>query len=503
MLHNSILKTIAVSLAFGTAYTAAAPSRKLTFQDQEPLNMPVSDWRPSASDEIVPPGLGSGLMNGAFWKPYQGHELIRVSVPHRKNKKVKKVLDDVLLNTADVDVWKWGEGYVDVRVSPEKKMILSSLIEAIDSSDVTMKTIHPNLQHLVDAETLRLSQSQSQFQSLSDTDRFKPENWFADYHKYKDIVAFYKHLAETYKDFVEFIPSIGKTYLGVDLIGLRITSPKGNKHEKAQFWFHTGDHAREWIGPATVQYFVYQFLSQYGKDPVPTSILDKAEFIIVPLMNADGYEHTWNGARLWRKNRRPIKKDFFGSIGVDLNRNWPAHWGEGGSSNMPFSDVYMGPSPGSEPEVKALMKFLKNENNTRLVGAIDFHSFSQLVLRPYGWTYDNAPDEALLKEVGDGIRDVIEATSGKKYQSIREIDLYKASGTASDWFYDKEVQDWLPDRRLYAYTIELRPAADESWGANGFVLPPDQIVPTGEEIYEAMKYYLEFAIENPLTVKKD
>jgi hypothetical protein len=78
-----------------------------------------------------------------------------------------------------------------------------------------------------------------------------------------------------------------------------------------------------------------------------------------------------------------------------------------------------------------------------------------------GWTYNDAPDEKFLKKAGDGIRDEIKKVHGKKYTSEREIDLYKASGTASDWFYDEEVQEWLPDRRLYAYTIELRPSAEE------------------------------------------
>ncbi|KAJ3283216.1 hypothetical protein HDU79_009256, partial [Rhizoclosmatium sp. JEL0117] len=359
------------------------------------------------------------------------------------------------------------------------------------------QTIVDNVQSLVDKEMDRLAVSQSRLLALGN-DRFAPDNWFSEYHKYTDIVAWFKDLAAKHPDLVTFIPSIGKTYLKKDIIAIKLTSSV-NKLTKPQFWFHSGDHAREWIGPATVQYFVHSLIADHASNP---SLLDSAELIIVPLMNVDGYEHTWTGNRLWRKNRRPIKGDFFGSIGVDLNRNWPAHWGEGGSSNMPFSDTYMGPEAGSEPEVKALIEFFKNDNHTRLIGAIDLHSFSQLVLRPYGWTQKPAPDEPLLKKGGDGIRDAIKKTSGKKYVSEREIDLYAASGTASDWFYDEEVQEWLPDRRLYAYTIELRPSADEVNGGEGFILPPEQIVPTGKEIYEAVKWYIEFAIDNVLWVKK-
>ncbi|KAJ3199724.1 hypothetical protein HDU82_000200 [Entophlyctis luteolus] len=369
-----------------------------------------------------------------------------------------------------------------------------------------------DVQAVVDQEMSRLAASEQKLLSLSTEEQFAPDVWFSEYHRYDQIVAWFKDLAAKHPDLLTFIPSIGKTYLNKDIIAVKVGSSV-NKRTKPQLWFHSGDHAREWIGPATVQYLVHSLISEYSQDP---TLLDSAELIIVPLMNVDGYEHTWTGNRLWRKNRRPIKNDFFGSVGVDLNRNWPAHvgepcfthditnfgneWGEGGSSNMPFSDTYMGPSAASEPEVKALISFFKNDNHTRLIGAIDLHSFSQLVLRPYGWTQNPAPDEFHLKTAGDGIRDTIKKTSGKKYVSEREIDLYKASGTASDWFYDEEVQEWLPDRRLYAFTIELRPSAEESNGADGFILPPTEIVPTGQEIYAAVKGYVSYALKNPLLV---
>ncbi|KAJ3300937.1 hypothetical protein HDU76_005955 [Blyttiomyces sp. JEL0837] len=161
----------------------------------------------------------------------------------------------------------------------------------------------------------------------------------------------------------------------------------------------------------------------------------------------------------------------------------------------------MGPKPGSEPEVQALMKFFMNGNHTRLLGAIDFHAFSQLILRPYGYSSSDAPDENLLRKAGDGIRDVIKTISGKKYVSQKTIDLYKATGAASDWFYDEDVFNHFPDRRLYAYTIELRPGADEVSGGEGFILPPEQIIPTGKEILESIKFFMEFVMEHPLYIK--
>lgn len=33
------------------------------------------------------------------------------------------------------------------------------------------------------------------------------------------------------------------------------------------------------------------------------ALLERVEFIIVPVVNPDGYEYSWDVNRLWRKNR--------------------------------------------------------------------------------------------------------------------------------------------------------------------------------------------------------
>ena len=53
-----------------------------------------------------------------------------------------------------------------------------------------------------------------------------------------------------------------------------------------------------------------------------------------------------------------------------------------GSSNDPCSQIYHGASTASESEVKAIVDYLKQRRP--FVGAIDFHSFSQTVIYPYG-----------------------------------------------------------------------------------------------------------------------
>lgn len=85
---------------------------------------------------------------------------------------------------------------------------------------------------------------------------------------------------------------------------------------------------------------------------------------------------------MWRKTRVPYAG---GCYGADPNRNWGYEWGHGGSSNMPCSETYQGPSAFSEPCTKALSNYISTIGK-ELVAYIDFHSYSQLLLLPYGYT---------------------------------------------------------------------------------------------------------------------
>eukprot|EP01052_Picozoa_sp_SAG31_P042335 SAG31_NODE_6694_length_1922_cov_2.221613_3_plen_68_part_00 len=52
-----------------------------------------------------------------------------------------------------------------------------------------------------------------------------------------------------------------------------------------------------------------------------TALLRQLRFIVIPVLNPDGYEYTWDpgGDRLWRKNRTP-NANAPQCPGTDLNR---------------------------------------------------------------------------------------------------------------------------------------------------------------------------------------
>ncbi|RKP25200.1 hypothetical protein SYNPS1DRAFT_10169, partial [Syncephalis pseudoplumigaleata] len=309
-------------------------------------------------------------------------------------------------------------------------------------------------------------------------------SWFDSYHEYAELTAWYYDLAKKHPDIVAEPQVIGTTIEKRPLLKLTITGP-GDASKRKRIWLEAMQHAREWISAATLQYFVDALVNGYvDGDARVRALLSQVEFVVVPVCNPDGYAYTWQSNRLWRKNREAIQNGR--TYGVDINRNWPDHWGGRGSSSSPSAEDYRGPSAGSTREVQALMAAYVQTPN--IVSAVDLHSYSQLILRPYGWTRDPAPDETRLAAVGKQLADDIRAQSGKEYTSQKSIDLYMTTGDVTAWWYGEALAQkrkaGVPAPRPYSYCIELRPS--NAFGGQGFILPPDQIIPTGKEIYAAL-----------------
>ena len=182
---------------------------------------------------------------------------------------------------------------------------------------------------------------------------------------------------------------------------------------KPAMFIQGGIHAQEWITPAVVMYIAHSLtlnISAKNQD-----LVNKLDWYILPVLNPDGYYHTRpedpEQDRLWRKTKSPTLTDGYLSWGMivnscggtDLNRNWDFHWGEIGSSNDICDDEYRGPHPFSEPETAAVSKFLlAHKDEIKFFN--DVHSYSQLILLPWGFMSDTPPPDqedrlALLKMV--------------------------------------------------------------------------------------------------------
>jgi len=356
---------------------------------------------------------------------------------------------------------------LDVMINDESEHILQSL-------GLTYTVKIPDVQANIDREEREINEYYLR-PKAADAD------WYDIYHNYTDIVTKLKDLADAYPNLVSYIPSIGKSVENRDIPAIIIDTKVSTRNK----FFHVigGQHAREWVGPATTLYVAEQLITTYATDTSVRAILDRAAIYVVPLSNPDGYVFTWasSGNRLWRKNRRA---NTGGSFGVDLNRNWDdGHWGGGGSSSNPTSDTYHGTSAASEPEVKALSAFVSGQG-VKFSGAIDWHSYSQLVLRPAGWTNTPTANETVLATVGTGVRTAILGVNNIPYTSQRSYQLYQTTGTSTDyWYYKANI--------VFSYCIELRDT-----GNYGFQLPPAQIIPTGRENLAGFKYFTSYIIQN-------
>jgi len=187
-------------------------------------------------------------------------------------------------------------------------------------------------------------------------------------------------------------------------------------------------------------------------------------------------------------------------FGIDNNRNFASMWGQGGSSTNPCSDTYMGPSAGSEAETRAISNYVATLQQSGPVYAyVSYHSYSQLILRPWGYTSANSPNETYLSQLGATWSTNIRAVSGRTYTSQKSNSLYITTGSSSDYMYDNTVTNANRyngvNYRVASYTIELRP---QDGSSIGFQLPPAEIIPTGQENYPALKNFLQSVLNSPV-----
>ncbi|KAB7496908.1 putative metallocarboxypeptidase A [Armadillidium nasatum] len=192
------------------------------------------------------------------------------------------------------------------------------------------------------------------------------------------IIEAYMHEVALSNDYAT-LKSIGKTVEKRDIWQLKIFSWK-------------------WITGATCIYGINLLSTSYGSNPKVTALLDKYDVYIIPIMNPDGYAYTWSNDRLWRKNRNKYKGAK--CSGVDLNRNFDDHFGGKGSSGIPCSQIYRGPSPASELETKATQAAIIDlVKNAKLKVLYSIHSYSQLWMHPHGWKKEHPKEAKELKRV--------------------------------------------------------------------------------------------------------
>lgn len=167
-------------------------------------------------------------------------------------------------------------------------------------------------------------------------------------------------------------------------------------------------HAREVMTSEIVMDVADVILSVKRSNSQWNQLLDAWNIWIVPMLNVDGNNIVWTSDTWWRKNARANGSNVHG---VDLNRNYSFAWNAcSGSSGSPSSDTYRGASAGSEPETQALMKL---GYMTYPTASLSYHSYSELVLYPYGCQGAFTGENALHQKIGGELAQMLPSDSNK------------------------------------------------------------------------------------------
>ncbi|XP_023173282.2 zinc carboxypeptidase-like [Drosophila hydei] len=340
-----------------------------------------------------------------------------------------------------------------------------------DSSDIMLPPQSQEaFEALLNSHNLNYSIKIDNVQRLIDEQRPKQRlssmEW-TQYHTLDEIYAWLDLIEARYPHVVTPF-TIGDSYEGRPIRGIKISYKPGN----SAVFIESNIHGNEWITSATITYFIDELL--VPRNPAVRDIAHNVDWYIIPVLNVDGFSYSHEVERLWRKSR--FNSDPTGEcVGTDLNRNFNYRWMEAGASADPCEQTYAGPYPESDPEIRQLTSYINNsipEGTIKIY--ISLHSYSQLLLSPWGHTALEFPEHyPQMMGVAKGFADAVVRRYGTEYNyGSSATTLYEVSGSGKDWAYGvKNIT--IP------FTLELRDR-----GEYGFLLPPEYILPVARETTE-------------------
>ena len=264
-----------------------------------------------------------------------------------------------------------------------------------------------------------------------------------EYHTYAQTVAQLKALAAKAPDLASVF-SIGKTVQGRDIWALRLCpGAKGGAASKLPGALFIGEHhAREHLSNEVPLALAGRLVDGRG-DPEVARLLASRDITIVPTLNGDGAEYDVEGDK-YHMHRKNMRDNGDGTFGVDLNRNYAWGWGGPGASGNSSDDTYHGPAAFSEPETRAVKDLIEAHPNITVL--LSYHTFSELVLYPWGGKEDPIEDQTALKAYQTMAGEMGRMTGYTPEQSSA---LYVASGDLTDWSWGQHG--------IFSFTFEMMP----------------------------------------------
>lgn len=389
---------------------------------------------------------------------YDGYKVYQITPNNNDHLKLLELLE----NNKNVDIWMNPKRIYQactIMVSPEYQNTFEKLFH-----NEGLKVLIEDMESVINEERRK---------KMEEIPLNKGSVSFDRYMRYYEIESYLEKLALQYKEIVT-VENYGLSYEGRNLTLIKIST--GFSSHKPTIFVDAGIHSREWLSPAQALYLINQLI----ENPKNRKFIENINWVIVPLINPDGYEYAHTTDRLWRKTRSK------GQVcdGVDANRNFDFHWSGQGGDDDECSNNYAGPKPFSEPETVALSKvILQHAKDTKLY--LSIHTPLQALLHPWGYTSDLPSNGNELLELGLSVSNAIYAVNGTRYKVGSSVQIFTyTAGSSRDWSYG------IANISL-SYTVELPPGP-----AQVHQMPPENILAVVTEMFEGIKVFHNYVIKS-------
>ena len=273
---------------------------------------------------------------------------------------------------------------------------------------------------------------------------------------------------------------------------------------------YSQEHAREWATPLVTLEFAERLLANYATDATTRQLLEDVEVFVIPVVNPDGANYSFNDANFQRKNivnhctgtqRDPRNAD---SWGVDVNRNYTVgsvfDGYTGASATNCLSGTYAGTAELSEAESTNVIELAKAHDNIRF--AMNVHSYGGYFMWPPGayampgrvtLPRPSAEEAAMFQASAKRIVGAIAASRGtvtwpSRTGPVADV-LYSAAGNSADQLYY--------ELGIFAWDFEVGNdrwnAATNQWEGVGFQPPYDEAHAESQEYAEGLVELLSVA----------
>ncbi|EDS28919.1 carboxypeptidase A1 [Culex quinquefasciatus] len=453
---------------------------------------------------------------------YSGYQLWRV---YPKTPENVRYLEDYRFSPEGIKLQWWKgpslKGANDILVPPH---MLEPLADYLQDEDITKEVVIRNLGQAILYENPKMTRrEQIEVEVLTG----HPLTWYR-YHRYGDIVKFMNYLGRKFPRNVELI-HIGRSFEGRPLTVVKVAfegkrskedkdNVKGKRKKKvtkrgqrSAIFVEAGAHGREWIGPSVATWILDTLTKMVASNDTELENMKAMDWYILPVLNPDGYEYSHEYDRMWRKTRSRHSEAHVPGIlnsawmsctplswlqshsslsvntdqhciGTDLNRNWDYRWNEEGVSRSACSEHYAGYRAFSEPEAKALSKFLQNSRRNIQI-FVSLHSYGQTISYP-GEKRSQTNDEQ-FSNVHEMATVAVETLRGSGSLAAYRVDSqhemsYVSSGTSTQYArFEAGIK--------YSYTAEL-----PDTGTHGFLLPPSGIETAARDMLELIKGMVDY-----------